>query len=459
MGKLWEKNYSLNELVEAFTVGEDPSLDTRLVAADCVASLAHATMLARIGVLSEKDLAALRTELLAIVEANENGKFAIRRSDEDAHTAIENRLVQAIGDAGKRIHTGRSRNDQVLTALRLWSRDFLLAFHGACLGLAARLLDCAEANSKVPMPGRTHTQVAMPSSVGLWAGAYAEELLDDAALCRSAFAILDCCPLGSAASYGVPLPLDRELVADLLGFSRVQNNVLYANNSRGKFESIALESVEQAVLTLSKIAQDLILFSLPEFGYFTLPQELCSGSSIMPQKKNPDGLELVRAKSAAISADVIAIKGTIRALTSGYNRDFQETKGPFFRGCEQGLACVRVVDLSIEKLTVNADRLTAAFTPEIFATDRALELVSEGMPFRDAYRTVGKDLASLGARDPLQSVEKRKSTGAPGNLNLDAPRAVLADHRKWLEAEERTKGEKIARLAGRAVTFFTDPLG
>jgi argininosuccinate lyase len=458
MAKLWEKNYSLDSLIEAFTVGEDPSLDTRLVAADCVASLAHATMLARIGILSGKDLSELRRELLAIVEANEQGKFAIRRSDEDAHTAIENRLVQAVGDAGKRIHTGRSRNDQVLTAIRLWSRDFLLAFHGACIALAARLLDFAQAHGKVPMPGRTHTQVAMPSSVGLWAGAYAEELLDDAALCRSAFAILDCCPLGSAASYGVPLPLDRELVADLLGFSRVQNNVLYSNNSRGKFESIALESVEQAGLTLSKIAQDLILFSLPEFGYFTLPQELCSGSSIMPQKRNPDGLELVRAKSAAISGDVIAIKGTIRALTSGYNRDFQETKGPFFRGCEQGLGCVRIIDLSVQKLVVNVERLKASFPPEIFATDRALELVSEGTPFRDAYRTVGQDLESLASRDPVQALDKRSSTGAPGNLNLDAPRGVLAEHLKWGEVEGRTRGEKIARLAGRPVAFFTDPL-
>jgi argininosuccinate lyase len=459
MAKLWEKNYSLDALVEAFTVGDDPTLDTRLVTADCVASLAHATMLARIGVLAEADLVALKGELLAIVEMNAQGKFAIQRSDEDVHTAIENRLVQAVGDAGKRIHTGRSRNDQVLVAIRLWSRDFLLAFHGACLGLAARLLDLAHATSRVPMPGRTHTQVAMPSSVGLWAGAYAEELLDDAALCRSAFALMDCCPLGSAASYGVPLPLERELVSDLLGFARVQNNVLYANNSRGKFESIALESVEQVALTLSKIAQDLILFSLPEFGYFTLPRELCSGSSIMPQKKNPDGLELVRAKSAAISAEVIAIKGTIRALPSGYNRDFQETKGPFFRGCEQGLGCVRIMDLTIEKLIVNVDRLRAVFTPEIFATDRALELVADGMPFRDAYKAVGRELESMETRDPMQAIDKKTSTGAPGNLNLDVPRAALAEHRVWLDTQERTKREKVAGLVGRVVTFFKDPLG
>jgi argininosuccinate lyase len=458
MAKLWEKTYSLDSLMEAFTVGDDPVLDMRLVNADCVASMAHATMLGSIGILSKKDLDALLRELAAIIALNGKGEFAIHRSDEDVHTAIENHLVKAVGDSGKRIHTGRSRNDQVLAALRLWTRGFLLAFQRATLGLASRLLDFAEANASIPMPGRTHLQVAMPSSVGLWAGAFAEELLDDAALTRNAFAILDCCPLGSAASYGVPLPLNREMVADLLGFARVQNNVLYANNSRGKFESMAMEGVEQAALTLSKMAQDLILFSLPELGYFTLPQELCSGSSIMPQKKNPDGLEAVRAKCAVISADLFSIKTTIRALPSGYNRDFQETKGPFFRGSETGLACVRIMDLTVEKLVVNADRLRAAFTPDIFATDRAFELVAEGMPFRDAYREVGRNLQALAARDPGEAIAKKTSTGSTGNLRLDVPRAALADHSAWLDRVEKQKREKIRQLVGRDVELFADPL-
>ena len=328
MAKLWEKNYSLDALMEAFTVGDDPLLDARLVNADCVASMAHATMLASIGILSATDRDKLLKELGAILAANAKGEFVIQRSDEDVHPAIENRLVSAVGDAGKRIHTGRSRNDQVLAALRLWSRGFLFSFQHASLELCTRLLGFAEKHANDPMPGRTHMQTAMPSSVGLWAAAFAEELLDVAELTRTAFKLLDCCPLGSAASYGVPLPSNREMVANLLGFARVQNNVLYANNSRGKLESIALETVEQACLTLSKLAQDLILFSLPEFGYFTLPAELCTGSSIMPQKRNPDGLELVRAKSATISAAVAQIKSIIRGLPTGYNRDFQETKAP-----------------------------------------------------------------------------------------------------------------------------------
>ena len=458
MGKLWEKEYSLDALVEAFTVGEDPVLDTRLVNADCAASMAHARMLSSIGILSGADLDALMGELANIIALNETGEFLILRSDEDAHTAIENHLVRTRGDAGKRIHTGRSRNDQVLAALRLWSRGFLFAFEGACLDLVSRLLDLAEAHAGTPMPGRTHTHAAMPSSVGVWAAAHAEEMLDNVALARSAFAITDCCPLGSAASYGVPLPLDREMVADLLGFARVQNNVLYANNSRGKFESIILGAVEQAALSLSRIAQDLILFSLPEFGYFTLPDELCTGSSIMPQKRNPDGLELVRAKSAAISADLLAVKMVSRALPSGYNRDFQETKGPYFRGCESGLACVRIMDLTIRKLSVNADRLRKAFTPDIFATDRALELVAAGTPFRDAYREVSRTLEDLASRDPEEAIRRRKSTGTSGNLRLDVPRAAASAFLADLRIEESTKRGRIAALAGREVELFRDPL-
>ncbi|HEY9595623.1 MAG TPA: argininosuccinate lyase, partial [Spirochaetia bacterium] len=438
MAKLWEKTYTLDALMEAFTVGDDPVLDARLVNADCVASMAHASMLATIGILGAADRDALHSGLAGIIERNEKGGFVIQRSDEDVHTAIENVLVAELGDAGKRIHTGRSRNDQVLAALRLWSRGFLFAFQKELLGLVTRLLDFAEQHSKVPMPGRTHMQIAMPSSVGLWAAAFAEELLDDFSLSREAFRLLDCSPLGSAASYGVPIPSNREMVAELLGFDRVQNNVLYANNSRGKLEAVALEAVEHTCLTLSRMAQDLLIFSLPELGYFTLPAELCTGSSIMPQKKNPDGMELVRARSASVSADLISIKTVIRSLPSGYNRDFQETKGPYFRGCETGIACVRIMDLTIEKLTVNVERLKAAFTPEIFATDRALELVSQGVPFRDAYRDVGRNLNDLSRRDPVEALARKTSTGATGNLRLDVPRAALAAAVESVRAAEET---------------------
>jgi len=458
MAKLWEKTYSLDAVTEAFTVAEDYLLDARLVNADCVASMAHARMLQAIGILSPSEGAALVRELAVIIDRNRTGEFAILRSDEDVHTAIENHLVAALGEAGKKIHTGRSRNDQVLAALRLWSRGFLFAFHGAGIRLVGRLLDLAERHARTPMPGRTHLQVAMPSSVGLWAASWAEEMLDDLAMAHHAFTLLDCSPLGSAASYGVPLPLDREMVAELLGFSRVQNNVLYAANSRGKLDAAALEAVEHTAITLSRMAQDLVLFSLPEFGYFTLPPELCSGSSIMPQKKNPDGLELIRARSASISANLASMKSILRSLPGGYHRDLQETKGPYFRGCEDGLGCVRIMDLTVEKLVVNEETLRHAFPPEIFATDRALDLVSRGTPFRDAYREVGRSLDAVASEDPVEALARRKSTGTPGNLRLDVPRAALERERQWLDKEDTERRARITQLAGMEVPLFMDPL-
>ncbi len=458
MAKLWEKNYRLDALVEAFTVGDDWQVDARLVEADCVASMAHAVMLESIGLLDRGELDGLKRELRAIADEAARGSFPIAPSDEDCHTAIENRLVAALGDAGKKIHTGRSRNDQVLAALRLWARDFLLSFEEACLALADRLIGFAERHADVPMAGRTHLQPAMPSSVGLWAAAHAEELLDGLTLADAAFHLADACPLGSAASYGVPLPLDREKVADLLGFARVQNNVLYANNSRGRVEAAVLSAVEHACLTLARMAEDLILYSMPEFGWFTLPKELCSGSSMMPQKRNPDGLELVRAKAAVVGADLDAVKAVTRSLPSGYNRDYQLTKAPFFRGCETGLACVRIMDLTVSKLEVNADRLAAAFTPDVFATDRALDLVKQGVPFRDAYRQVSASLDKIPAMDPVEAIRRRTSTGTPGNLRLDVPRAVATKAAATVRTRRERISGRIGALAGRQVAFFRDPL-
>ena len=333
----------------------------------------------------------------------------------------------------------------MIAALRLYARAFLLEFQRASLALAETLLEFAGRHERVPMPGRTHLQLAMPSSVGLWAAAWAEELLDDLVLAGAAYELNDACPLGSGASYGVPLPLDRELVSDLLAFSRLQNNVLAANNSRGKTESVILDAVEQVMLTLSRLAQDVILFSLPEFGYFVLPEELCAGSSIMPQKRNPDLLELVRAKAAAVSARGAQIKSILRAMPSGYNRDLQETKGPFLEGCALGLASVRVVDLLLGRLEVNEERLAAGFRPEIFAADRTLELVAEGVPFRDAYRRVAAELPALQGRDPREAIARKKHTGAPGNLRLDVPWGRLAAMR---EANERHRGRVACQAQG-----------
>jgi argininosuccinate lyase len=454
MGKLWEKGVPLDPLIERFTVGDDYLLDRSLVNADCLASMAHAAMLERIGILDSREKKALHRELAGIVRLNEQGRFPITAADEDCHTAIENHLTARLGETGKKIHTGRSRNDQVLAALRLYGRAFLLELLEACLDLAAGLLELARRHSGTPMPGRTHLQLAMPSSVGLWAGAYAEELLDDLRLAEAAYELNDACPLGSAASYGVPLPLDRELVAELLGFGRVQNNVLYANNSRGKTEAVILEAVEQVMLTLSRLAQDLILFSLPEFGYFSLPEELCGGSSIMPQKRNPDLLELMRAKAAGVSARSTQIKAVLRGLPSGYNRDLQETKAAFMEGIATGLASVRVMERLMRKLEVHEDRLSAGFRPEIYATHRALELASGGTPFREAYRQVAQDLKALEGRDPREAIRQLKHTGAPGNLRLEVPEAQARGLRERTTARKKAVQERLTALAGFEVVLY-----
>ncbi len=458
MARLWDKGTRLNALIEAFTVGEDYKNDARLVGADCAASMAHAQMLGSIGILTADEVAALKRELSLIIRDADAGKFSISRTDEDVHTAIENRLTERIGEPGKKIHTGRSRNDQVIAALRLWSRGFLFVFQDACLSLVDVLARLAEKSSDVPMPGRTHMQTAMPSSVGMWAAAYAEEILDDARLAHGAFEMTDCSPLGSAAGYGTALPLNREMTSELLGFSRVQNNVVYVQNSRGKFESIVMAALEQAGLTLSKMAQELILFSLPEFGYFSLPAELCTGSSIMPQKKNPDGLELIRSRTAAISAYRSAVVMAIRALPSGYNRDFQDTKEPFIRACETALSCVRIMELTVEKLVVNRERLVTAFTPEIFSADRALELAASGVPFRDAYRQVAAELDTLASQDPVEAIRKKTSTGTTGNLRLDAVKGGAQALKRQVEKEQAASAAAFKKLTGAEVVLFRDPL-
>jgi argininosuccinate lyase len=446
--KLWQKKYQLNQLLELFTVGNDYVLDLRLVIPDCIASLAHAVMLEDIGIITGGELADLKRELCSIIADSKNGSFTISPSQEDCHTAIETRLTEKLGDAGKKIHTGRSRNDQVAAALRIFSRDILyrLVLEGA--GLVDALIELADENADVPMPGRTHMQIAMPSSVGLWLAAFAEEILDDLELILTACRHINRSPLGSAASYGVPLPLNRELVSDLLGFTSVQNNVLYVNNSRGKFESIIIDSLDQLMLTFSKLAEDLIIFSMPEFGYFSLPDELCSGSSIMPQKKNPDGLELLRSKSALVTSYSAAVKGIIRSLPSGYNRDFQDTKGPLFSAIDICLNSLRIVDLTVRGIQIHSDTLIRAFSPEIFATDLAIEKVLEGKSFRDAYRETGENLDQLKSRQPQAALKKRTATGSPGNLNTAFIRSKLEIFSKAAAGEHRDISNRLNLITG-----------
>ena len=448
MAKLWFKNYELNELLETFTVGNDYILDKNLVVSDCLCSIAHIQMLSSIGVLTEAEFKALKDALIEIIRLDKEGKFEIKSSDEDCHTAIEGYLTAKLGEAGKKVHTGRSRNDQVLTATRFYAKTRLLQIMDSALNLVDSLNAFAEKYKDVPMPGRTHMQIAMPSSVGLWGAAFAEELLDDIAFLKASYDLNNRSPLGSAASYGVPLPLDRELTASLLGFAGIQNNVLYANNSRGKIESMISDALEQMTITFSKLAQDLIIFSMPEFGYFSLPASLCSGSSIMPQKKNPDGLELLRGKAASVSGLCMGMKNVVRSLPTGYNRDFQETKELFIKILDTAEICTQVAKLTIDGLKVNEDKLKKGFTPDIFATDEALRLVAAGKSFRDAYKEVGLNLDKLKNEDPVAALKKRTSTGTPGNLNLKYAKDKAASFRAFAVSEHDALLNAVEKLTG-----------
>lgn len=400
--------------------GDDPKLDLRLIPYDCQGSIAHASMLCKIGILSADEYRKIKEVLEEIVSLSEKDAFVIDDEDEDVHTAVENFLTLRLGEIGKKIHTARSRNDQVLTDLRLYMRDQVALVTKKLVILSKTLLNFAKKHSKIPYVGRTHYQKAMPSSWGLWAGAFLESFLDDAELLKNGNHILDQCPLGSAASYGVNLPIDRQHTADTLKFASVQNNVLYANNSRGKFEAILVHALSQIMLDLSKMATDTILFSAPEMGYLKLPETLCPGSSLMPQKKNPCPLELIRAKSAAVTADLFQILETIRALPSGYNRDFQETKRPLFHACDTTVDSLIVMDLIFKEIKVDEAACLQGFTSEVFATDEVLSRVAKnGTSFREAYREVAEQLHSLQNCDPRENILSKKHQGATGNLGLN----------------------------------------
>ncbi len=446
MSKLWDKGYDVNRLLEEFTVGRDYILDKELIAADCAGSIAHARMLCKQGYLSSDQLEALQRELRSIAcDFFETG-IAIPRSDEDCHTTIENRLVQKLGETGKRIHLGRSRNDQVLTMLRLYGREYLLAIRESLYQLVRILGIRAEENKLVPMPGRTHMHIAMPSSVGLWLAAIAEDLIDSAALVETTFVLLNRSPLGASAGYGVPLDIDREYSSMLMGFASVQNNAISVHNSRGKIESMVCDALHQTMLVLSKAAQDLLLFSLPEFGYFSLPDELCTGSSIMPQKKNPDGLELLRSRTALVGGWAMQIKMSIQSLPSGYNRDFQDSKEPFLRSLETALSSLNITRLCFEKLTVDEDALRRAHAPEIYATDEAFEQVKSGVSFRDAYRNVSGNLDRLKSRDIDKTLAQRTVPGFPGNPNFAVIHAALESAVGVLEKDKLRHQKAVADL-------------
>ncbi len=394
MSKLCQKTYQLDKIIEAYTVGDDFILDQKLAYYDCLASKAHADMLGKMGVLSGEETDKLNQELDAIISLIKKGDFKILPEQEDCHTAIESLLTQRLGDLGKKIHTARSRNDQVLVAMRLYLKDQI----DNCMSLCNDLMDAIESfkreNGAIVFPGYTHMRKAMPSSIELWASCYSDSMKDNLVLLSAVLKIIDQSPLGSAAGYGVPMEIDRKFTAKELGFSKVQENSVYVQHSRGKFEAMLMHTMVQQMLDLNRLASDLILYSMPEFGYFELPDKFCTGSSIMPQKKNPDLLELMRANFhvlASYEAQVIHLGGN---LISGYNRDAQLTQGPVISGIEITQNSLRIAILLFNEMKVNSDRCAAGMTNELFATKKVYDLVKEGVPFREAYQRVAKSIHS-----------------------------------------------------------------
>ncbi|MBN1269903.1 MAG: argininosuccinate lyase [Kiritimatiellae bacterium] len=438
--------------VLAFTAGKDAVLDLALVEADCIGTAAHVTMLSRLPVeprlITKAECAKVISALVAILRSARKGAFRITLADQDVHLAVERTLTARLGAVGKKVHTGRSRNDQVAADLRLYAKEQIFGAVSEAAALAQALVGFARKHAADPMVGRTHMQPAMPSSVGLWAAAHAESLLEDIVLLKGALEINDQSPLGSAAGYGVPLPLDRQMVSDLLGFERPCHNVLYAGNARGKVEAIVLSAMSQVMLTLSRLAQDLILFSMPEFGYFRLAPEHGTGSSIMPQKNNPDVLELVRAKAAAVMGNFVSVFETVRGLPSGYNRDLQETKAAFMEGLDTTRASLRIMRRLIRGLGVDRQALQLGFTPDVFAADQALRLVAGGKPFREAYRHVKEHLDDLRVQEPRRAMAAKTSLGATDPIGLAEMEGGIGGVVKWVAEQEKLYHRKISRLLG-----------
>ncbi len=388
MTRLWDRDEPLDRLVLEFTAGEDHALDDRLVAYDVRASAAHAEMLAAAGFLGDADHAALQRALAEIGAAHARGEWRVALEEEDGHTALENRLTAAVGEAGARIHLGRSRNDQVLAALRLWLKDELAVLAGAAGEVAAALDGIAERRGALVMPGYTHMQRAMPTTLGAWAGAYAGELRDDAEGLLAARRRADRNPLGSAAGYGVPvLSLDRSRTTRALGFAAAHEPVTAVQLSRGKAEAGALFEAALLAQDLGRLAADLCLFATAEYGFVTLPAALTTGSSMLPQKRNPDLFELVRGRSGEAAAALVELLAVTAKLPSGYHRDLQLTKKPLFRGLDSVRSSARLLAHALPLVEFGEERMRGAVDPSLLAAERAYRMVLElGLPFREAYR-------------------------------------------------------------------------
>lgn len=412
--KLWEKNIQVNDAVETFTVGKDREMDLYLAKYDVLGSMAHIRMLESIGLLKKEELDRLSDELRKIYKIADSGQFVIEEGIEDVHSQVELMLTRSLGDVGKKIHSGRSRNDQVLLDLKLYTRAQICELVHLTSGLFDVLIAQSNRYKEVLMPGYTHLQVAMPSSFGLWFGAYAESLADDLQLMQAAYKITNRNPLGSAAGYGSSFPLNREMTTELLGFDSMNYNVVYAQMGRGKMERTVAFAMAGIAGTLSKLAYDACLFNSQNFGFIKLPDQFTTGSSIMPHKKNPDVFELTRAKCNKIQGLPQQITLIINNLPSGYFRDLQIIKEVFLPSFDELKDCLRMVTFMMKEVKVNEHILDDPKYSLLFSVEEVNRRVLEGMPFRDAYKEVGLSIEA-GEFVPDKAISHTHE-GSIGNL-------------------------------------------
>jgi len=414
--KLWDKGTEINQLIENFTIGRDTEMDLSLAEYDVIGSLAHIKMLQSVGLLTASELESLTGALREIYHTIKDGKFVIEAGSEDVHSQVELLLTRKLGDAGKKIHSGRSRNDQVLLDLKLFTRNEIKTVVAQTFELFEILVAQGEKYKQILLPGYTHLQVAMPSSFGLWFGAYAESLTDDLILLQAAYRVADQNPLGSAAGYGSSFPLDRQMTTNLLGFESMNYNVIYAQMGRGKVEKTVAFALASIAATLSKLAYDVCLFMSQNFNFVSLPDELTTGSSIMPHKKNPDVFELLRSHCNRIQSLPNQIALMTNNLPSGYFRDLQLIKEVFIPSFAELKSCLSIACFAISNIKVNERIMDDNRYENIYSVEEVNRMVLQGVPFRDAYRQVGESI-SKGEFHPDKNLHHTHE-GSIGNLCL-----------------------------------------
>ena len=421
--KLWDKGFSTDKKIDHFTVGNDRELDLILAKYDVIASTAHAKMLANVGLISEGEGEALVKELGQIAKRIEKGEFTIEDDFEDMHSKIEFLLIEKLGDIGKKIHTARSRNDQVLVAMQLYLKNELTEIKSQVKTLFDLLLKLAKKHQKVLLPGYTHLQIAMPSSFGLWFSAYAESLVDDMYMIEAAYKITNQNPLGSAAGYGSSFPINRNHTTETMGFKTLKYNVVAAQMGRGKVEKVSAFGISSIAATVSKLAMDITLYMSQNFDFISFPNELTTGSSIMPHKKNPDVFELIRAKCNKIQAVPHQLMLITNNLPSGYHRDLQVVKDIIVPALQDMKACLEMMTFSLKEIRVNNDILNDPKYDYLFSVDTLNEMVKNGIPFRDAYKTMGKAIEN-GNFKPKKNITHTHE-GSLGNLCLEEIREKM----------------------------------